>query len=813
LGVLSLLPNKVVANIILLTILQSHFVSPNFILQALKMHHLIKLAGVSCWLLLFLSLISCGGSSTPSASDITDPVIPEPANSAPQLDANFIDVQADAGIFFKVELLGRFSDEGDLVISAAESDEDKLPDWLWLDTQQMILSGIPSSLQSGSTNITVTATDEQGLSTSAGFAVSVTPVSSSMTIEQIAEDELYIDNILAKESNFLQMGVGVNATTGLTHDGVGLNSSTLEPLGEPSRFSAASKESLHLNVLAKTILNDQRAQRLLSGNDVINAVSIALNLLEQKITSYEQFDTEYPAFGGFFPWFISEDRGNGVGVYPLSGWEDRLPALDNGQLAWSIFLTYKSLYKMGYNNLAERYEQRFQKMASNAKTLFFDPQRNVISGISQFVDLNGNADSSLPPEQLSYIKDSYALTDSYEGELMAVFMTLFSNDLSATEKQEIWANKFVNSRNYTTTSGEVLTVIEGWAFSSHEQWKFLVLPYLDFKDARDLYLNGEKVRADFSNKHQFRGFFASVNAPDLNYMSLLGVQAVASEIGVGNTVSAPYATFPMLLADQVSHNNTGLNWLRNVLAYDKMLGDYGMTESYDTHTFAIASLLTWDGKVLTDLAMMGGVFRETREFMIEDGIYLPFMALIEGEYAKINAAIEGLDLAIAEPLITPVPMDPCADSVTVEGMISDFDCQKLMSLPGVTVVENPHSSAENPSQYVGQYVDPVGPWDALVIDFNDSIDLSSNNIFTIKVIAPVAGILKVKLEGGDSTEIERDINISQLDSWGEYSFDFADQANEDHRKIAVFFNAGVTNPGNDTYYIDDITLGNGVVAP
>jgi len=777
------------------------------------MHYWLKFMATFFWGGLSLSLISCGGSTSVEPNPTAPDNSVQPANLPPQLDTNFDDVKANVGIFLKVELVGRFSDEGDIVISAVGPNEDKLPDWLLLDAQQKILFGVPTASQSGNTNIMVTATDEQGLSTSTRFVVSVTPITNSLSAEQIADDELYIDNILLKESHFLQMGVGVNTVTALTHDGIGLNSSSLEPLGEPFRFSAASKESLHLNVLAKVILHDQRAQRLLGGDDVANAGVIALNLLEQKITSYEKFDTEHPAFGGFLPWFISEDRGEGISVYPLSGWEDRLPALDNGQLAWSIYLVYKSLYKMGYNDLAARYEHRFQKMASHAKTLFFDPQRNVISGISQFVDINGNPDSSLPPQQLRYIKDSYALTDSYEGELMTVFMTLFSGDLSATEKQAIWANKFINTRNYSTLSGEVLTVIEGWAFSAHEQWKFLVLPYLDFKAARDLYLNGEKVRADFSNKHQFRGFFTSVNGPDLNYVSLLGVQDVASEIGVVNTISAPYATFPMLLADQVNHHNTGLNWLRNILAYDKMLGDYGMVESYDTHTFAITPLLTWDGKVLTDLALMGGVFRETREFMIEDGIYLPFMALLETEYAKINATLEGINLVIAQPLVTQVPMDPCANSVTVKGIISDFDCQKLMSLPGVTVVENPQLSAENSTQSVGQYTDSEGPWDALVIDFNDSIDLSTHNIFSIKVMAPVRGILKVKLEGGNATEIERDIYISKLNSWVEYRFSFADQANKDHQKIVVFFNAGVTNPGNDTYYIDDIALGSGVIAP
>jgi hypothetical protein len=773
------------------------------------MHYLLKLAPAIGWLFLSLIISSCGGS-TPTEPKSPAPVPPVPVNLAPQLDTSFKNVQADAGIFFEVDLHGRFRDEGDFVISATASDEDKLPGWMWLDTQQMTLFGVPDVLQSGGANITVTATDEEGLSTSSQFMVSVNPLVNSLTVEQIAEDDLYIDDLLLKEANFLQTGVGVNAVTGLSHDGIRLNSHTLEPLGQPTRFSAASKESLHLNVLAKAILNDPQAQLLMSGGDVASVLPHALNLLELKITSYENFDTEHPAFGGFLPWFVSEDRGNGVSVYPLNGWESRLPALDNGQLAWSIFLVYKSLYKMNYNDLALRYERRLQKMAANAKNLFFDPIRNVISGVSRFVDHNGNPDSSLLPEQLNYIKDSYGLTDSYEGELMAAFMTLFSHDLSATEKHAIWANKFINTRNYTTTFGETLTVIEGWAFSSHEQWKFLVLPYLDNKEARDLYLNGEKVRADYSNKHQFRGFFASVNDPDLNYVSLLGVQAVASETNVSNHVAAPYATFPMLLADHINRSNTGLNWLRNISAYDKMFGAFGMTESYNTNTFAIAPLLTWDGKVLTNLAMMGGVFRETREFMIEEGIYLPFMALIETEYAKIDSPVEGLDLAISNPLTTPIPIDPCANSVIVAGMINDFDCQKLRSLPGISVVENPLQSAENLSQSVAQYIDPEGPWDAIVIDFNDSIDLSSDNVLSIKVMASVEGILKVKLEGGDSIEIERDIGISQLNTWVEYRFNFAGQANEDHRKIAIFLNAGVTNQGNDTYYIDDVALQNAV---
>jgi hypothetical protein len=351
-----------------------------------------------------------------------------------------------------------------------------------------------------------------------------------------------------------------------------------------------------------------------------------------------------------------------------------------------------------------------------------------------------------------------------------------------------------------------LTVIEGWAFSSHEQWKFLVLPYLDHQINRDLFINAEKVRADYANKNQFRGFFASVNTPANTYESLLGIEPVASQTGVKNTVIAPYAAYPMLLADQNQQTNTGLMWLKNTLAYTSMLSEYGALESYHTTTYATAPLLTWDGKALPNLAMTGGVINLTREFMIKEGVYLDFINLLDSQYSSLSHQISGADLSIAAPLDTPIPVSPCVDSAMVVGVISDFDCQKLMSIAGVPIVENPNPITQNSSQFVGQYNDPAGPWDALVVDYYSPIDLSNHAVFSIKVMAPVSGVLKAKLEGGQSVPVELDLLISELNTWVDYQFDFSAYANENHQKIAVFFNAGVTNSGDDIYYIDDLTL-------
>ena len=64
----------------------------------------------------------------------------------------------------------------------------------------------------------------------------------------------------------------------------------------------------------------------------------------------------------------------------------------------------------------------------------------------------------------------------------------------------------------------------------------------------------------------------------------------------------------------------------------------------------------------------------------------------------------------------------------------------------------------------------------------------------------------MKLEGGQSLAVELDMQVSQLNSWVEYQFDFSAHMNEKHQKIAVFFEAGENNSGNNLYYLDDLKL-------
>lgn len=171
-----------------------------------------------------------------------------------------------------------------------------------------------------------------------------------------------------------------------------------------------------------------------------------------------------------------------------------------------------------------------------------------------------------------------------------------------------------------------------------------------------------------------------------------------------------------------------------------------------------------------------------------------------------NAGVDtdGSDIYYIDDLKWVTTADPCAGVAPDLSIVNDFDCQRNQDVPEVELTANPAKSDLNNSKFVGKYVDEVGAWDAVIIEYGTSIDLSTNNVFKIKVWAPVEGTLKAKLEGGTSAGIEKDATVTKTEQWVEYSYDFSDQAMEDHTKIVLFFNAGVETDGKQVYYIDDL---------
>jgi len=150
----------------------------------------------------------------------------------------------------------------------------------------------------------------------------------------------------------------------------------------------------------------------------------------------------------------------------------------------------------------------------------------------------------------------------------------------------------------------------------------------------------------------------------------------------------------------------------------------------------------------------------------------------------------------------------CANATPDADIIDDFECNRNATYGAawefLTVVNNPNVSVVNPSAKVGRLEDPPGPWYALVIDYQNPIDLSTKNFISIKVWAPRTGNLLFKLEGGISPAAEIFVPVTEVNQWVEYIVDFSAQAAANHKRIAIFVNAGNGDFDGDIYYLDDI---------
>jgi|JI61114C2RNA_FD_contig_21_15356626_length_513_multi_3_in_0_out_0_1 hypothetical protein len=88
----------------------------------------------------------------------------------------------------------------------------------------------------------------------------------------------------------------------MTFDGqrVDYESGELIP-GEKHYFSASSKESLHVALLAKVFEGNPTAS-------LIYNLSEAVDIIGKKVNSLELFNKTFPGFGGFLPWFALNNQ-------------------------------------------------------------------------------------------------------------------------------------------------------------------------------------------------------------------------------------------------------------------------------------------------------------------------------------------------------------------------------------------------------------------------------------------------------------------------------------------------------------------------
>lgn len=103
----------------------------------------------------------------------------------------------------------------------------------------------------------------------------------------------YISEVMRWEGQFAKAGIAYDEASGYTYDGHPIDYNTGELYGEPHLFSAPSKESIHLGVLALAVRGDPQALLFAGGYDA------AIKLLQTKMNGYLAFNATYPGYGCF----------------------------------------------------------------------------------------------------------------------------------------------------------------------------------------------------------------------------------------------------------------------------------------------------------------------------------------------------------------------------------------------------------------------------------------------------------------------------------------------------------------------------------
>lgn len=233
---------------------------------------------------------------------------------------------------------------------------------------------------------------------------------------------------------------------------------------------------------------------------------------------------------------------------------------------------------------------------------------------------------------------------------MAYFMDLYAPweqyNFTVEERNKMWINKRAKlvrvEYNTTTPSNSIdqkrVTVQQGYWFSSHEQWKYFYLPYQDIDLQRRLFVSGEKVRVYHSSAYRIPGLYASVasSAPvgtyNVDYYSACGVQLAASQLVQYHHVVTPYASFPVIMANE----SIGLAWYLNMLKGAAMQNLYGSTEATHVNGLTISPVITWDSKITTVVAMLSSNLVDVaRQILQNDGSYERFYYITESEWSRV----------------------------------------------------------------------------------------------------------------------------------------------------------------------------------
>ncbi|QQK44756.1 putative GPI anchored protein [Penicillium digitatum] len=268
-------------------------------------------------------------------------------------------------------------------------------------------------------------------------------------------------------------------------------------------------------------------------------------------------------------------------ITPRLDWVNRVPGLDNGELIGAVDGFIPALESTGnksYQELAQQWQVWMDYTKTTAAKIFYKGNGRVCT----VIDIK---DQSLPvnhPYQSYLCETKDLLDDPFEGEIF-ISQLQFVGGLLKANKQAL--------RGFATAV---------------------------------------RVRTCNSVTTKMPGMFASINkitdpstGEVTDYISNAGIPSISNQTVQDLDVNVPGSVFPTILVDK----SVGLAWWRNMVVAKKMQRRhnspdiYGSTESTRVDGTAVSALLTWDSKVTTVIALLGGATDFVRRRMKADSAY------------------------------------------------------------------------------------------------------------------------------------------------------------------------------------------------
>jgi hypothetical protein len=156
----------------------------------------------------------------------------------------------------------------------------------------------------------------------------------------LSDPDSYAWEMMYWEGQFHANDIGYNTDNGMTYDGTLIDPITgRNNVSEKHVFSAASKEAIQIMIYAKALAGDEFAGRFVSPTDHTQGAEKAADIMRTKLATYQRFNATFPGYGGLLPWFYS----NETDIRPSADWVNRIPALDNGELLWSVYAAVSAM--------------------------------------------------------------------------------------------------------------------------------------------------------------------------------------------------------------------------------------------------------------------------------------------------------------------------------------------------------------------------------------------------------------------------------------------------------------------------------------